>query len=206
MFLEKGKTTRYLMLEWIFWCVCRMKKKENDKDEEVKEDERELKDRRCFQCGDMGHVRRDCPEYRHLKQRAAGGPGTHSHTQNLHRMVKTKWSLERWKPIILFLMDSGIRLFLWQIKLLNIQQLCELFECNGNVFVVQLLTWSDPWWAHSPSQFHRQLQTVPEEAGSRLSVWVQCKHTAPVLNLTDYIVTHDIIITMDFPKLKLKIT
>uniref|UniRef100_A0A3P8UPM2 Terminal uridylyl transferase 4 n=1 Tax=Cynoglossus semilaevis TaxID=244447 RepID=A0A3P8UPM2_CYNSE len=55
----------------------RMKKKENDKDEEVKEDERELKDRRCFQCGDMGHVRRDCPEYRHLKQRAAGGPAPH---------------------------------------------------------------------------------------------------------------------------------
>uniref|UniRef100_A0A4W6CUG3 RNA uridylyltransferase n=1 Tax=Lates calcarifer TaxID=8187 RepID=A0A4W6CUG3_LATCA len=49
-----------------------MKKKENDKDEDIKEEEREPKDRRCFQCGDMGHVRRDCPEYRHLKQRAAG--------------------------------------------------------------------------------------------------------------------------------------
>ncbi|XP_056893412.1 terminal uridylyltransferase 4 [Takifugu flavidus] len=49
----------------------RVKKKENDKDEDVKEEERELKDRRCFQCGDPGHVRRDCPEYRHLKQRAA---------------------------------------------------------------------------------------------------------------------------------------
>lgn len=48
-----------------------MKKKENDKEEEVREEERELKDRRCFQCGDPGHVRRDCPEYRHLKQRAA---------------------------------------------------------------------------------------------------------------------------------------
>ncbi|XP_069009017.1 terminal uridylyltransferase 4 [Embiotoca jacksoni] len=55
----------------------RMKKKENDKDEDIKEEERELKDRRCFQCGDMGHVRRDCPEYRHLKQRATGAPAPH---------------------------------------------------------------------------------------------------------------------------------
>lgn len=54
----------------------RVKKKENDKDEDVKEDEREPKDRRCFQCGDMGHVRRDCPEFRHLKQRTPGAPGT----------------------------------------------------------------------------------------------------------------------------------
>lgn len=53
----------------------RMKKKENDKDEDIKEEDREPKDRRCFQCGDMGHVRRDCPEYRHLKQRAAVAPG-----------------------------------------------------------------------------------------------------------------------------------
>lgn len=52
-----------------------MKKKENDKDEDVKEEEREPKDRRCFQCGDTGHVRRDCPEYRHLKQRTGGPPG-----------------------------------------------------------------------------------------------------------------------------------
>lgn len=52
-----------------------MKKKENDKDEDIKEEEREPKDRRCFQCGDMGHVRRDCPEYRHLKQRTTGAPG-----------------------------------------------------------------------------------------------------------------------------------
>ncbi|CAJ1059444.1 terminal uridylyltransferase 4 [Xyrichtys novacula] len=55
----------------------RIKKKENDKDEDVKEEEREPKDRRCFQCGDTGHVRRDCPEYRHLKQRAAGAPAPH---------------------------------------------------------------------------------------------------------------------------------
>uniref|UniRef100_A0A669F281 Terminal uridylyl transferase 4 n=1 Tax=Oreochromis niloticus TaxID=8128 RepID=A0A669F281_ORENI len=55
----------------------RMKKKENEKDEDIKEEEREPKDRRCFQCGDMGHVRRDCPEYRHLKQRAAGAPASH---------------------------------------------------------------------------------------------------------------------------------
>lgn len=54
----------------------RVKKKENDKDEDLKEEDREPKDRRCFQCGDMGHVRRDCPEYRHLKQRAPGAPGT----------------------------------------------------------------------------------------------------------------------------------
>lgn len=55
-----------------------MKKKENDKDEDIKEEEREPKDRRCFQCGDMGHVRRDCPEYRHLKQRVPGAQGTHT--------------------------------------------------------------------------------------------------------------------------------
>ncbi|XP_051803116.1 terminal uridylyltransferase 4 [Acanthochromis polyacanthus] len=55
----------------------RMKKKENDKDEDIKEEEREPKDRRCFQCGDMGHVRRDCPEYRHLKQRTPGAPAPH---------------------------------------------------------------------------------------------------------------------------------
>uniref|UniRef100_A0AAQ5YPT6 CCHC-type domain-containing protein n=1 Tax=Amphiprion ocellaris TaxID=80972 RepID=A0AAQ5YPT6_AMPOC len=54
-----------------------MKKKENDKDEDIKEEEREPKDRRCFQCGDMGHVRRDCPEYRHLKQRTPGAPAPH---------------------------------------------------------------------------------------------------------------------------------
>uniref|UniRef100_A0A3B5KEM8 Terminal uridylyl transferase 4 n=1 Tax=Takifugu rubripes TaxID=31033 RepID=A0A3B5KEM8_TAKRU len=60
-------------------------KKENDKDEDVKEEERELKDRRCFQCGDPGHVRRDCPEYRHLKQRAAAASGVpqHSGSQSL---------------------------------------------------------------------------------------------------------------------------
>ncbi|XP_071342620.1 terminal uridylyltransferase 4 [Trachinotus anak] len=55
----------------------RMKKKENDKDEDIKEEEREPKDRRCFQCGDMGHVRRDCPDYRHLKQRTTGAPAPH---------------------------------------------------------------------------------------------------------------------------------
>lgn len=55
----------------------RIKKKDNDKDEDIKEDDRDMKDRRCFQCGDMGHVRRDCPEYRHLKQRNAGPPAPH---------------------------------------------------------------------------------------------------------------------------------
>ncbi|XP_047231094.1 terminal uridylyltransferase 4 isoform X2 [Girardinichthys multiradiatus] len=55
----------------------RVKKKENEKDEDTKEEDREPKDRRCFQCGDMGHVRRDCPENRHLKQRNAGAPIPH---------------------------------------------------------------------------------------------------------------------------------
>uniref|UniRef100_A0A667YV52 RNA uridylyltransferase n=1 Tax=Myripristis murdjan TaxID=586833 RepID=A0A667YV52_9TELE len=55
----------------------RMKKKENDKEEDIKEEEREPRERRCFQCGDMGHVRRDCPEYRHLRQRTAGAPAPH---------------------------------------------------------------------------------------------------------------------------------
>uniref|UniRef100_A0A8C5BT46 CCHC-type domain-containing protein n=1 Tax=Gadus morhua TaxID=8049 RepID=A0A8C5BT46_GADMO len=54
-------------------------KKEGEKEEDVKEDEREPRERRCFQCGDMGHVRRDCPDYRHLRQRAPGGPGIHTH-------------------------------------------------------------------------------------------------------------------------------
>ncbi|MBN3302251.1 TUT4 uridylyltransferase, partial [Amia calva] len=52
----------------------RMKKKENEKDEDVKEEEREPRERRCFQCGDTGHVRRDCPEYRQLRQRSTVGP------------------------------------------------------------------------------------------------------------------------------------
>lgn len=57
-------------------CLPVRVKKKDDKDEDVKEEERELKDRRCFQCGDPGHVRRDCPEYRHLKQRAAAAAGS----------------------------------------------------------------------------------------------------------------------------------
>jgi hypothetical protein len=63
-------------------CLNRgMRKKENEKEEDVKEgDDHELRERRCFQCGDMGHVRRDCQEYRHLRQRAAVGLGTHTHT------------------------------------------------------------------------------------------------------------------------------
>lgn len=76
------------ILHWVYWKynnvdsivppldLPRVKKKENDKDEDVKEEEREPKDRRCFQCGDMGHVRRDCPEFRHLKQRPPGVPGS----------------------------------------------------------------------------------------------------------------------------------
>ncbi|KAM4574604.1 terminal uridylyltransferase 4 [Fundulus diaphanus] len=66
----------------------RVKKKENEKDEDAKEEDREPKDRRCFQCGDMGHVRRDCPENRHLKQRNAGAPTPHmvrsvAHSQSI---------------------------------------------------------------------------------------------------------------------------
>ncbi|XP_035278713.1 terminal uridylyltransferase 4 [Anguilla anguilla] len=52
----------------------RIKKKENDKEEDVKEEEREPRERRCFQCGDTGHVRRDCPEYRQLRQKSVAGP------------------------------------------------------------------------------------------------------------------------------------
>ncbi|KAJ8378485.1 hypothetical protein AAFF_G00239490 [Aldrovandia affinis] len=52
----------------------RMKKKESEKEEDVKEEEREPRERRCFQCGDTGHVRRDCPEYRQLRQRCTAGP------------------------------------------------------------------------------------------------------------------------------------
>ncbi|XP_064859289.1 terminal uridylyltransferase 4-like [Oncorhynchus nerka] len=56
-----------------------MKKKENEKEEDVKDgDDHEPRERRCFQCGEIGHVRRDCPEHRHLRQKAAGGPGTHT--------------------------------------------------------------------------------------------------------------------------------
>ncbi|XP_055779188.1 terminal uridylyltransferase 4-like isoform X3 [Salvelinus fontinalis] len=55
-----------------------MKKKENEKEEDVKDgDDHEPRERRCFQCGEIGHVRRDCPEYRHLRQKAAGGPVSH---------------------------------------------------------------------------------------------------------------------------------
>ncbi|XP_073688809.1 terminal uridylyltransferase 4-like, partial [Garra rufa] len=55
----------------------RMKKKENEREEEVREEDREPRERRCFHCGDMGHVRRDCPDYKHLRQRVAAGPVPH---------------------------------------------------------------------------------------------------------------------------------
>ncbi|XP_061681488.1 terminal uridylyltransferase 4 isoform X3 [Syngnathoides biaculeatus] len=56
----------------------RLKKKENEKDDDVKVEERDQTERRCFQCGATGHVRRDCPEYRHLKQRTAGTTAPHT--------------------------------------------------------------------------------------------------------------------------------
>lgn len=71
--------------------TARVKKKENDKDEDIKEEEREPKDRRCFQCGDTGHVRRDCPEYRHLKQRSTGAPGNCS--EYFFKMLHTEFLL-----------------------------------------------------------------------------------------------------------------
>ncbi|NWJ01062.1 TUT4 uridylyltransferase, partial [Crypturellus undulatus] len=49
----------------------RLKKKENEKDDEkeMKEDDRETREKRCFICGDTGHVRRDCPEFKQTRQR-----------------------------------------------------------------------------------------------------------------------------------------
>lgn len=55
----------------------RIKKKENERDEDAREEDREPRERRCFQCGDMGHVRRDCPDYKHLRQRVAPGSVPH---------------------------------------------------------------------------------------------------------------------------------
>ncbi|XP_078526720.1 terminal uridylyltransferase 4 isoform X2 [Lissotriton helveticus] len=52
----------------------RIKKKENEKDDEkdIKEEEREPREKRCFTCGDVGHVRRDCPEHKQVRQRNNG--------------------------------------------------------------------------------------------------------------------------------------
>ncbi|XP_042191906.1 terminal uridylyltransferase 4 [Callorhinchus milii] len=54
----------------------RMKKKENEKDEEKdsKEEEREPREKRCFICGDTGHMRRDCPEFRTTRLRNSNVP------------------------------------------------------------------------------------------------------------------------------------
>ncbi|XP_075472458.1 terminal uridylyltransferase 4 [Ascaphus truei] len=49
----------------------RLKKKENEKDDEkdVKEEERDPREKRCFTCGDVGHVRRDCTENKQVRQK-----------------------------------------------------------------------------------------------------------------------------------------
>lgn len=53
------------------YSVLRIKKKENEKDDDkdIKEEERELREKRCFTCGDVGHVRRDCPENNTARQK-----------------------------------------------------------------------------------------------------------------------------------------